>query len=351
MVALVGSDAGLVNIGLIGCGRIARSVHLKILRNTPAVRITAIAEPDTNTHSEARHLAPDACLSTHYDSLLARDDVDAVLLALPTGQHAEAALAAFAAGKHVYLEKPLATNLADAETVLEAWRRADRVGMIGFNYRFNQLCRRARELLRQGALGELIAVRSVFSSAMRPLPPWKTRRATGGGVLLDLASHHIDLVRFLFDTDVLDVTCDLQSRVTEDDTAFLTMLAANGATVQSFFSSCANDEDRFEIHGSAGEMTIDRCHGMDVTRRGPHDATHRADQMRHWARSIRGLGYGLARWRSIGHEPSWQLALEHFISAVRGEHPAEPTLRDGYESLKVVVAAEEAARSRKLQLA
>jgi predicted dehydrogenase len=349
MVLPVGSNIEVVKIGLIGCGRIARSVHLKILRNTPAVRVTAIAEPDTNTHNEARRLAPDACLLTDYQSLLARDDVDAVVLALPTGRHAEAATAAFAAGKHVYLEKPLATNLADAETVLQAWQRGDRVGMIGFNYRFNKLCRRARQLLRQGVLGEVIAVRSVFSSARRPLPSWKMRRATGGGVLLDLASHHIDLVRFLLDTDVLDVTCDLQSRVTEDDTAFLKLRVGNGATVQSFFSFCSSDDDLFEIHGTAGEMTIDRCHGMDVRWRGSDGASHRADQLRHWVRSIRGIRYGLDRWRSIGHEPSWQQALEHFIGAVRGEHPAEPTLRDGYESLKVVVAAEEADRSRKLQ--
>jgi len=338
-----------VNIGLVGCGQVAQSVHLRILRNLPGVRLTAIAELDTNTRQRASQLAPDACALASYRNLLERDDVEAVVLALPSGQHAEAAIAAFGAGKHVYLEKPLATNLPDAEAVLQEWQRANRIGMIGFNYRFNEFYRRARELIRQGGVGELVAVRSVFAMAARPLASWKTRRATGGGVLLDLASHHIDLVRFLFDTDIHDVACALHSRISEDDTAFLNLQLGNGATVQSFFSLCATDEDQFEIYGTAGKITIDRCHAMDVARRAADGAAYRADQVRHGLRSLRGIGYGLTRQRAVGHEPSWQLALEHFIGAIRGEHTAEPTLHDGYESLKVVVAAQEAAGTRNWQ--
>jgi predicted dehydrogenase len=339
----------IVNVGLIGCGQLAQSVHLKVLHNMPEVRLTVIAEPDTTLRKAASRLAPHAQAVSTYQQLLAHDDLQAVVLALPSDRHAEAAIAAFRGGKHVYLEKPLATNRPDAEAVLRAWEQTKCVGMIGFNYRFNKLYRRARDLIRGGAVGEVIAVRSVFALAARPMAAWKTRRATGGGVLLDLASHHFDLVRFLIDTDIVDVRCDLESRVSEGDSAFVQLRLANGATAQLFFSSCASDEDQFDIYGTAGKLAIDRCHAMDVQRHGPRSGTYRADQFRNGLRSLQRVGYGLERRRALGHEPSWQLALEHFVSAVRGECPAEPDLYEGYESLKIVMAAEEAAMSSRLQ--
>jgi myo-inositol 2-dehydrogenase/D-chiro-inositol 1-dehydrogenase len=305
--------------------------------------LTAIAESDATSREAAHRCAPGARALADYRALLEQKDVEAVVVALPSDQHALAARAALDAGKHVYLEKPLATNLADAEAVVRAWRAADRIGMIGFNYRFNKLYRRARQLIREGFVGDPVAVRSVFAMAAHPLPVWKTRRATGGGVLLDLASHHFDLIRFWFDTEIDDVSCDVESRLTEDDTAFVRLRLANGASVQSFFSLCATDEDRFEIYGTAGMMRIDRCHAMDVEQCGPGADTHRGDQVRHWMRSLRGIGYGLARQRAFGHEPSWQVALEHFVDAVRTGRPAAPDFQDGYESLKIVVAAEQAA--------
>ena len=325
-------------------------MHLKILANLPHVRVSAVAEPDADLRAAAHRIVPDARPLQTYQQLLEIDNVDAVILALPNDRHAEAAIAAFAARKHVYLEKPLATNRADGDAVMHAWLRSGCVGMIGFNYRFNKLYRRAQALIRDGALGQIVAVRSVFATATRPLPAWKTRRSTGGGVLLDLASHHVDLVRFLLDTDITDVACGVQSRVTESDSAFLTLALANGATAQLFFSLCANDEDELEIHGTAGKITIDRCHAMDVQFRSATSDAYRADQLRHWLASLRNLSYGLARRRAFGHEPSWQIALEHFIGAVRGEHRAEPDLYDGYESLKTVLAAETAAAPHRLQM-
>jgi predicted dehydrogenase len=343
------SHTRIVNVGVIGCGQLARSVQLRILANMRDVRVTAVAEPDPALRDAASRLVPDAQTFATYQQLLALDSVDAVILALPNDRHAEAAVSAFATGKHVYLEKPLATSRRDGEDVLRAWERSGRVGMIGFNYRFNKLYGRARALIRAGALGELVAVRSVFAMAARPLPVWKQRRVSGGGALLDLGSHHLDLVRFLLDTEVIDVTCDVQSRSSESDSAFVRLTLANGATAQMFFSLCAADEDQFEIYGTAGKIRIDRCHAMDVQLRGAAGEAYRADQMRYWLASLQNLGYGFARQRAFGHEPSWQIALEQFIGAVRGQRPAKPDLYDGNESLKIVLAAENAAVAPGLQ--
>ncbi len=337
-----------VHIGLIGCGQIARCVHLRVLQGIRGVAVTAVADPDASALAEGHRLAPRAHAAREYERLLERTDVDAVVIALPSGRHAEVCAAALAAGKDVYLEKPLATSLADGESVLRSWKRSGRVGMIGFNYRFNRLYLRARDLVRQGAIGQVIAVRSIFSTAGRPLPEWKARRSLGGGVLLDLASHHFDLIRFLLDTEIGGVACELRSVRTEQDTAFVRIRMATGAVVQSFFSLCASDEDRIEIHGTAGALHVDRCRGMDVERRRAGSEHRRADQGRHVVATLRGAPYGLARLRAFGHEPSWRHALEHFVAAVRGVHPASPDLADGFRSLEAVIAAEQAAAAHQV---
>lgn len=78
------------------------------------------------------------------------------------------------------------------------------VGVIGFNYRFNALYQATKQYVQSGKLGELVCVRSVFSSQVQPLPVWQQIRAGGGGVLLNLALHHMDLVHFLFEQEVHD---------------------------------------------------------------------------------------------------------------------------------------------------
>ena len=155
---------------------------------------------------------------------------------------------AFENRKHVYLEKPLATNIEDAKRV-QFWRgrKAKAVGMIGFNYRFNSHYAEIRRCIESRELGELVSARSVFSSSDRNLAPWKQRRVTGGGVLLDLASHHIDLARFLFGQDVAEVLAQVWSQKSEGDSAFLELRLANGLKVQSFFSLCSIGEDSFKI--------------------------------------------------------------------------------------------------------
>lgn len=89
-------------------------------------------------------------------------EVEAVVICLPPALHAEYAIAAFQAGKHVYLEKPIATNLLDARAVVEAWRKAGTVGMMGFNYCFNGLYQSAKQYVRSGPLGDLVPSERCF---------------------------------------------------------------------------------------------------------------------------------------------------------------------------------------------
>lgn len=334
-----------LRVGLIGCGDIARLVHLPLLTRLPDVILSALAESDPQRREEGRRRVPSAAVYASYEDLLETSDVDAVVICVPSALHAEVAIAALEKGKHVYLEKPLATTLADGQRVLEAWCRARLIGMIGFNYRFNALYGTMKEHIRGGTIDPLVSVRSVFSTAAHALPSWKQTRLTGGGVLLDLASHHIDLVRFLFAQDVCEVFASFRSQRNEGDSATLQLRLADGLLVQSFFSLNAIEEDSFAIYGHAGRLAVDRHRSFVVEVSAPHVPRSHFVQ---WARKLWGLRrspYLLSKLRASGNEPSYRAALTHFVTAIRTNQPAYPDFWDGYCSLAVIAAAEESVNT------
>lgn len=335
----------LAKIGVIGCGWFAQAVHLPILRRLPRTELIALAEPDPHQRQAAAHRVPMARLYADYRELLNLQDLEAVIVSVPTAFHAEVAIAAMRQGKHVYLEKPIAPSLGEADKIMSVWNQAGVAGMVGFNYRFNALHREARMRIQAGKLGPLIGARSVFSAPMRSMPAWKQTRLTGGGALLEMASHHIDLVRFLFQQEVQTVYAEVRSQQTEHDTAMLQLQLENGLRVQSFFSLCALNEDRFEIYGQAGKLTVDRYHSLDAEIVDAMETPSRLHGATRWLSLLRRAPYALKKLRSPWHEPSYREALSSFTAAVRGSGKVSPDLLDGYRSLKVIEAAEESAKS------
>ncbi|MGH8850246.1 MAG: Gfo/Idh/MocA family protein [Casimicrobiaceae bacterium] len=334
-----------LTIGLVGCGWFAQAVHLPILRRLPGADLVALAEPDPALrHAAGRHF-PAARMFGDYRDLLTMRNLDAVIVSVPNALHAEAAIAVMQAEKHLYLEKPIATSLREAGEIVSAWKYSGVVGMIGFNYRFNALHRTARMHLEAGRLGLLTGARTVFTTPVRSMPAWKKTRSGGGGALLDLASHHVDLVRFLFQQEVRLVYCEIESRCTEQDTARLHLRLADGLPIQSYFSLAAVDEDRFEIYGQAGKLTVDRYRSLDVDF---VDAEEASSSLRRVARklgSLSNLPYLLEKVRAPWHEPSYREALSRFVSAARGRDHASPDLLDGYRSLEVLCAAEQSQQT------
>jgi predicted dehydrogenase len=340
--------AARLRVGVVGCGRVARSAHLPALARERGVELVALADGDEESLRAAARHAPRAALHADWREPIESSEADAVVVCLPNALHAEAAIAAFARGKHVYLEKPIATNLADGRAVVEAWRRAGTVGMIGFNYRFNKLYAAARRHVRSGGLGKLVAARSVFSTAGTDAPDWQRERERGGGALLDLASHHVDLARFVFGDEVREVSADVWSRRGEDDCAALRLRLGGGLIVQSFFSTGAVEEDRFEIYGDEGKLSLDRYLSLDVRVSEPTLRSARLKQLRSALGGLRHSPYLLEKLRAPAHEPSFAKALGAFVAAaLEGDREAKPDLEDGYRSLAVVVAAEESARTRR----
>lgn len=340
-----------LSVGLLGCGAISQTAHLRVLATIPDVEVTAIADPDANRLGAAGARAPQARRFASARELLDSVAVDAVVIAVPSAMHAELALAAFERGRHVYLEKPIATTMEDGLRVVEAWRGSGRLGVVGFNYRRNPLYVAAERLLREGAVGNVVAIRTVFSTHARTSSKgsdWRHGRATGGGVLLDLASHHVDLVRFLSAAEIVRVSARVRSHRTEDDTAALLLELSDGGTAEILASLSSIEDDRIEVYGDAGKLVVDRYRSLAVEVQ-PTSA-HRSpiDRLARQLALARALPYALTKRRAVAHEPSFAIAMRDFVAAARAGGRMTPDLADGYASLTVVLAAEEAARANRV---
>ena len=336
------NDGQPLRIGVAGCGRIADLFHLPILAAKGDVRVTALVDQDATRLDLAGRRVPDAARLSDFDALVERADVDAVVICLPPAAHGSAACAAFAAGKHVYLEKPIATTMAEADAVVNAQRRAGTVGMVGFNFRYNAAFDAARELVQAGVLGKLLTVRSTMLSAARELPAWKRTKSTGGGALLDLGSHHLDLVPWVTSSEVIAVGGSERSVLTPGDTVSVDLELRDGVTAQLIFSLVAGvSANRLEFVGTTGSLRVDAADPLPLRVERPIGRLARVSRA---AGQIRDLD-PRRLLRSPGREPSFAAALDAFVRACKGAERNElvetrPDMEAGRASLALVAAAE-----------
>lgn len=333
----------MIGLGVIGCGSIAYWVHLRIAQRLSGATLIAASDPDP----EARHRAERLTRKPIYgrtDELLSRSDVHAVIVTGPTHLHAELVVAACAAGKHVYLEKPIASSISDGARIVDAATRAGVNVTLGFNRRFHPLYEQARQLIRDGRVGRVRAVLTTFCELAQPdtMPEWKRHRVTGGGVVLDLASHHVDLLRWFLDDEVSTVEASIDSDLTEHDSARLELTMRGGAQVQSWFSSRTAVSDWLEFAGEKGTLRVDR-HRPRLSLRVPRRLGYGVRTAR-LAPPPDVAAWWLKRMVRPSQEPSYRRILQAFVNELRGEARSTPNVADGMRALEVVIAAEESAR-------
>ncbi|MGH9420087.1 MAG: Gfo/Idh/MocA family protein, partial [Thermoanaerobaculia bacterium] len=155
---------GPIRVAVIGCGELAQTAHLPLLRRSGDFAIAAIADPNPDALAACATIAKRAQQATDYHELLTSWVADAVVLALPTSLHATAAQEAFDAGLHVYLEKPVASDLDGAKAIRQAWKASGRVGMIGHNYRFNPLYVKLKQMIARKRIGNPRDARMIFTT-------------------------------------------------------------------------------------------------------------------------------------------------------------------------------------------
>jgi len=203
------SSTRVINVAVIGTGAIGIH-HLQSLASDPRVRLAALAEAHPGRLAEAGSQFGILDLQTDYQAVLANPTIDAVSIALPNFLHAPVALAALAAGKHVHLDKPMATHAEEAEAIIRAAAASGKVFMVGQNQRFSPAAQTVRQLVTQGRLGEVYHANATWvrrSGIPRP-GSWFTQKAlAGGGATYDIGVHVLDLaLHLLGDFDAASVS-------------------------------------------------------------------------------------------------------------------------------------------------
>ena len=337
-----------LGVALVGCGR-AAGLHAGALAQLPGLRLAALTDVDPGRcRALADRLDPRPACHPDVGTLLADPAVDVVGVCVPPAEHAAVAGAALAAGRHVLVEKPIAVSLEDADVLVAEAEGRGVIATMGFNLRWHRQVLAAGEALRRGDLGRVHLLRTQWTAgpgAVVATGAWRRRREEGGGVLFELGSHHADLWRHLLGDEVVacGTVATFSGGVEED--AVVTARSRAGVLVTSTFSQASSDSNELELVGERGRLQLGlfrgdgpRLHplgreGGGVRARAAEGARLLTDLPRQARVARRGGDY------LMSFVTEWA-ALER---AVRGEPVALPTLHDGREALRLVLAAREQA--------
>jgi predicted dehydrogenase len=254
--------------GVIGSGGIAkrRTIPEGILKASNATLVSVCGRDVKKNEETAKQFSAKPARTLKE---LLQTDIDAVYIGTPVHQHVEQTRLAAAAGKHVFCEKPLGLDVAEAETMIAACRKAKVNLGTAFMMRFHSQHQAAKKLIADGKLGKPVFARAQISFWYPPIPgAWRQVPAEGGGgALIDLAGHCLDLLEMFFG-QVTSLSCmtnrTIHSYESEDSAATLARFA-NGAlaTVDTFF--CVPDngsKNRLELYGSQGSILAEGTIGQ-----------------------------------------------------------------------------------------
>ncbi|WP_341954840.1 Gfo/Idh/MocA family oxidoreductase [Microbacterium sp. LWH13-1.2] len=342
------TDTGLgtIRAGILGGGFMAR-VHRTAARDAGG-ELRAVA---TRSASGSRHAADElgaGRAEADAAALLDAHDIDVVHICTPNATHADLALRALEAGKHVICEKPLATNAEDAKRLVDLAARRGRVAAVPFVYRYHPMVREARTRIAQGDLGVLLTLDCSYLQDWMLLPTdddWRVRSATGGAsrAFADIGSHLCDLIEFVIGERIRSLSARTR-RVfderagrtvdTEDIVAILveTESGALGTLLISQMAAGRKNALTLELHGSRQSLRFEQERPEELW-------VGMRQESRVLLRDPATAAPDSARLQRVpaGHAMGYQDAFNGFIAdvyaAIGGSHPTGlPTFEDGYRS-------------------
>ncbi len=259
-------DKSLLNIGLIGVGRIGK-VHAEHLAyRIPRARLAAVSDVNLEAAAALGAKLGVGRVEADHRALLADPALDAVVICSPTDLHAPMIEASAAAGKHIFCEKPVARTLGEIDRALDAVARAGVKLQIGFNRRFDANFARVRRAISSGEIGEPHLLHIVSRD---PGPPPIEYVRVSGGMFLDMTIHDFDMARFLIGEEVEEVFAAGAVRVDpaigaagDLDTALVTLKFAGGAlgVIDNSRRAVYGYDQRVEVLGSAGGAAVANNH-------------------------------------------------------------------------------------------
>ncbi|GIV76911.1 Gfo/Idh/MocA family oxidoreductase [Litorilinea aerophila] len=252
-----------IRFALIGAGNIAQ-IYVDAFEHIPDARVTVVCN---RTESRGRALAErcQAEWTDDYTQAVRRDDVDAVVVATPSGTHMEIAVAAAQAGKHLLVEKPIDITLPRVDRIIQSAQEAGVVLACVFPLRFSAGVHKVKEALDAGRLGRL-TLADVYVKWYRPQSyydgSWRgTWQYDGGGALMNQSIHNIDLLQWLAGpvASVYGRTATLAHQMETEDTASAVLTFQSGAlgVIQGATSAWPGDPARVELHGDRGTIVLE----------------------------------------------------------------------------------------------
>jgi predicted dehydrogenase len=296
-----------LRVGVVGVG-VMGSNHARVFAGLPGTELVGVADPDRKqAEFVARALGCTAVADV--DKLLDRD-VDAITIAAPTHLHRDIALNCIARGIHVLVEKPIASSVEEGREIISAARRAGVTLMVGHVERFNP----AVEAIKDAIRGEDIL--SIAITRVGPFPP----RMSNVGVVIDLAVHDIDLIRWFTDSDIIEVQPQLSSAVAErEDIALLQFRTASGVLA----------------HINTNWLTPFKARNVTVATRGKYVTGDLLTRQVTECFGFQPDGSYSMRHLSVGHAEPLRSELLAFLRAVRSRAAPAVTGEEAVASLEI----------------
>jgi myo-inositol 2-dehydrogenase/D-chiro-inositol 1-dehydrogenase len=327
----------LLNVGIIGAGRIGK-VHAETLAfRMPEARMLAIA--DVNREA-AQAMAARCGIPTVTESsaaVLANSEIEAVLICSSTNTHADLIVQAAQAGKHIFCEKPIAHNLGQIDRALAAVEASGVKLQIGFNRRFDANFARVRQAVASGEIG---TPRLMHIISRDPAPPPVAYVRVSGGMFMDMTIHDFDMARFLIGDEVEEIYTSGGVMVDPEigkagdlDTALIVLRFRNGVigSIDNCRQAAYGYDQRVEILGSEGKIATENCY--------PNQAMVSTGKM---VRKDLPLNFFMDRYTE-----SFASELRSFVTAVRENRPTAVTGIDGRIPVVMALAARKSYDERR----
>lgn len=337
----------MLNYGVVGCGAVFQVFQVDSLLKTPGLKLWAICDLDEGRVKslQERYKIPRAY--TDYRKLLEDEEVQIIMVNLPQHLHREVSVEAARAGKHVYVEKPIATTLSDARAIIQACKEAKVKLCVGHQRRFINVEMKAKELIDEGYLGEVFKVRAT-ASWFEPQEnllskDWWYRKECGGGPLMRWGVHKTDTLRYLLTDDAIRVYAEMgrfvhkNPPVTVEDTLVALFRFQKGAIVELEVSNAQREGgsekglrgETVEIWGTEGTLWYRPSTGeMELlsTKRG-------------------------GEFEKIVVEPDGMEMVrihQEFIKSIEENTSSPVSGEDGYKALEMVVTSYRSAEERRV---
>ena len=334
--------SALARLGVIGVGLIGAR-HLSLIAAAERCEVVAVADPAPSVAPMVAHYG--ARFYQNYSDLLSEESLDGVIIATPNALHAEVGIACAAAGLPMLVEKPLTDTLVAGRRLVEAAEAADVPLAVGHHRRFDPAIERARVMIDEGRIGQLVAVHSLWALRKHAAyfeVDWRTRRATGGGPGLINLIHDVDLMRHLCgDVDRVYAELGREARGYEVEDTIAATLRFRSGVLGSVVVSDATPSPWGWEQGSGENPNVPETSLNAMRLLGTRGALalpnlelyrHVEDSPSEWSATIVG--------EAIPHAPRAALAaqLDHFVSVLRGEVQPRVSGRDGFASLATTLA-------------